>query len=143
MAGYNLLTGYGYLPSGVFAVRHTKPEAFSVLEACNRRIFDRFASAPLPYIPSVNIGFDPRADKYHPPPPWHFIWFTRTPREVERIVRMGVGWIYHYHHGHYGPAERILLLCAWNETDGWLTPTAIRGDAYLDAVQRAVATPPK
>ena len=139
-AGYNILTGYGYVPSGVYAVRHSKPEPFSVLEACNRRIFDRFAAAPLPYIPSVNIGFDPRADKYNPPV--HFIWFTRTPRDVGRIVRMGVRWIYHYHYGHYKTADRILLLCAWNETDGWLTPTAIRGDAYLDAVQRAVAAPP-
>lgn len=140
-AGFTLLTGYGYFPPGVFwKVRRTKPEPFSVLAAYNRKIFDRFAGAPLPYIPSVNIGLDPRADDMYPPRP--FIWFTRTPRDVERAVRMGVRWIYHYHYGHYGPAERILLLCAWNETDGWLTPTAIRGDAYLDAVKRAVATPP-
>ena len=138
-AGYTLLTGYNYRP--VYNVLHSKPEPYSALMAHSRKIFDKFAGAPLPYIPVITSGWDWR--------PWNLnhrpsTWFFRTPRDVERFVRMGVRWIYHYYYYNRAPARHLLLLYAWNENGegGWLTPTAIRGDAYLDAVQRAVATPP-
>jgi hypothetical protein len=137
-AGYTLLTSYNYRPT--FNVLHSKPEPYSALMAYSRKIFDKFVGAPLPYIPVITTGWDWRPWNLHHRPS---TWFIRTPRDVERFVRMGVRWIYHYYYNK-GPARHLLLLYAWNENGegGWLTPTAIRGDAYLDAVQRAVAAPP-
>ncbi|MCL5769858.1 MAG: glycoside hydrolase family 99-like domain-containing protein, partial [Planctomycetes bacterium] len=139
-AGYNEVTGYKYRSFRYDNVLHSRPERFSKLIASSRRMFDKFAFSPLLYIPAITVGCDHRGVNNFRPSDW----FPRTPHGLERFVRMGVRWIYHFHHGSFSPAKRVLMLGAWNEygSDAFLTPTAARGDAYLDAVKRAVATPP-
>ncbi len=140
-AGYNEVTGYKYRPFRYDAfVLHSRPKPFSELIASSRRKFNTFVGAPLLYIPAITVGCDHRGTNDFRPSDW----FPRTPHYLERFVRMGVRWIYHFHHGSSSPAKRVLMLGAWNEygSDAFLTPTASRGDAYLDAVKRAVATPP-
>ena len=140
-AGYTFLTAYNYRP--VYNVLHSKPEPYSALITHGQKIFDWFGRhSPLPYIPVITSGWDWRPwNRNHRPS----TWFYRTPRDVEHFVRMGVRWIYHHHPDPLSPGARLLLIYAWNENGegGWLTPTAVRGEAYLDAVQRAVATVPK
>ncbi len=140
-AGYNEVTDTGYRPVRYDAyVLHSRPKPFSKLIASSRRKFNTFVGAPLLYIPVITVGCDHRGTNDFRSSDW----FPRTPHGLERFVRMGVRWIYHFHHGSSSPAKRVLMLGAWNAygSGGFLTPTASRGDAYLDAVRRAVATPP-
>ena len=140
-SGYNAVTGYKYRPVRYDRwVLHSRPKPFSDLIASGRREFNKFAWGPLTYIPAITVGCDHRGVNDFRTSDW----FPRTPHGLERFVRMGVRWIYHFHYGSPSPARRVLMLGAWNEygSDAFLTPTAARGDAYLDAVQRAVASPP-
>ena len=140
-AGYNEVTDTGYRPVRYDAmVLHSRSRPFSDLIASSRRKFNSFVGAPLLYIPVITVGCDHRGTNDFRTSDW----FRRTPYGLERFVRMGVRWIYHFHYGSPSPAARVLMLGAWNAygSGGFLTPTAARGDAYLDAVKRAVATPP-
>jgi hypothetical protein len=141
-AGYTFLTGYNYnnTPKG-----ENKAKPFRSLIEANRKIFAEFAEIlPLPYIPVITAGWDrrPWEEGVSPmalPPEQRSGWYPdRSPELVEEFVRMGICWL--DAHPYKTPAERLLLLYAWNENGegAYLTPTESDGLEYLKAVQRAV-----
>ncbi|MGW8256532.1 MAG: glycoside hydrolase family 99-like domain-containing protein [Thermoguttaceae bacterium] len=137
-SGYTLLTGYNYS----FAWQNgTGERPFQKLIEGNKKILDQFArKTPLPYVPVITIGWDRRPWEQGKFPPEKMSgWYVgRTPKLVEEFVRLGVRWL--DEHPDKTLPQRLLLLFAWNENGegGYLTPTDKDGEAYLDAVQRAV-----
>ncbi len=141
-SGYTLLTGYNY-NNGWMNGGGKKP--FRDLIESSRKTFDQFAqTAPLPFVPVVTIGWDRRPwERDSLPPEKQSVWYPdRTPQLVEEFVRLGVQWL--DDHPEKATPQRVILLYAWNENGegGYLTPTKADGTAYLEAVQRAVASPP-
>jgi hypothetical protein len=137
-SGYTLLTGYNH-PLGVLDGGGSQP--FRKLIDGHEKIFDQFAEkTPLPYVPVITAGWDRRPweeDKL--PPEKMSTWYPdRTPKLVEEFMRLGVRWL--DEHSDKTTPERLLLIFAWNENGegGYLTPTAVDGTNYLEAVQRAI-----
>jgi hypothetical protein len=138
-SGYTLLTGYNY---SLGWMNGGGSQPFRKLIEGNAKILDQFAEqAPLPYIPTVTVGWDRRPweqGKY--PPEKMSVWYAdRTPALVEEFLRLGIQWM--DKHPDKATPLRLVLLYAWNENGegGYLTPTAKDGTEYLKAVQRAVA----
>ena len=137
-SGYTLLTGYNY-NLGWMSGGGSQP--FRKLIDGNQRIFDQFAEkTPLPYVPVITVGWDRRPWEEEKLPPGKMsVWYPdRTPKLVEEFVRLGVRWM--DKHPDKTPAQRLLLIYAWNENGegGYLTPTVKDGTEYLKAVQRAI-----
>ena len=98
------------------------------------------AVSPLPYIPVVMDGWDPR--------PWNermdgkLVWFRRTPAEFEELVRDAIKWEHHHPAMRVAPPPHrpLLLIEAWNELGegSYIVPTVGDRNAYGDALARAL-----
>jgi hypothetical protein len=140
-SGYTLLTGYNY-SQGFMNGGSATP--FRELMDTSLKKFDDFARiSPLPYVPTLTIGWDRRPWELDTlPPEKQSVWYPdRTPKLVEEFVSMGIKWL--DAHPDKATPQRLLLLYAWNEIGegGYLTPTKKDGMAYLKAVQHAVCMP--
>lgn len=95
-----------------------------------------------PYIPVLTAGWDKRPwegpDGLKQKPGWYFP--DRTPDQVAQFLRAASTWM--DRHPDQTPAERIVLIYAWNEfgEGGYIAPT--RGDpegSYLKAIKAVVS----
>jgi hypothetical protein len=95
----------------------------------------------VPYVPAITAGWDRRPwEQGQMPPEKMSVWYAdRTPKQVEKFVRLGIDWM--DKHPDKTTPQRLLLIYAWNENGegGYLTPTKKEGTEYLKAVQRAIA----
>ena len=133
--GYTLRTHYNVIPGYTAG---SKPHPYSELVA---RQESEWAGTPgQPYMPCTIVGWDKR--------PWERAGSTEggawyfpdaTPEAFGAHVRRAVAWI--DRHPESTPAERIIMVYAWNEygEGGYLAPT--RGDPEarsLKALEKAV-----
>ena len=135
--GFTCFTGYNY--HGYPMKGDQMIQSFTTMIEGHEDIWNRFAAKGIaPYIPVVTTGWDrrPWQDASKPVPEAYYP--DRTPVMVEDFVRRAVNWL--DANPKQTPAERIVLLYAWNENaeGGYLTPTKSTGEAYLKAVQRGL-----
>jgi hypothetical protein len=136
---YDALTDFAY-PWAVEPVEGARP--YGDVVRAERRNWDQFAEkSPVPYIPSVMVGWDPR--------PWNvrfdgtlLTWFTRSPADVGGFVKAAVDWVGAHPSMRVEPAPSrpVLFLQSWNELGegAYVLPTAEDGYAYLQAIASAV-----
>ena len=136
-AGFTCLTGYNY---------HGYPKAepaeqkFAAMIAGHEDLWNRFAAkGVLPYMPCVTTGWDKRPWEDARKPPQAPYYPDRSPQQVTDFISRAARWM--DAHPDKTPAERIVLLYAWNEygEGGYLAPTKGSGDAYLRAVADGLA----
>jgi hypothetical protein len=135
--GYTHFTGYNYRPPGPAVYEE---HSFTEIVDYSPKVWDAFAAvSPLPYLPCITIGWDPR--------PWqgpdglgpdsHVCWhFTgRTPELVAKTVADAVAWM--RQHPDIVTSDEIAVMYAWDENGegGYLMPTVGDGNAYLEALR--------
>jgi hypothetical protein len=139
--GYDALTQYGYAE----APPDTPGEQpFAILADAGRWIWSQVArKSPLPFVPVVMDGWDPR--------PWRAIdlaagrlmWFRRTPHEVAELVDDAIGWVESNPRVRpdAAPAPPMVVIEAWNELGegSYLVPTLGDQKAYGKALARVLA----
>lgn len=135
--GFDLLTGYNYHSAGFKpSIIETPIDSMAV---ASRRIWDQFKIAPVPYIPTVTLNWDPRPwanlNKAHRNAP-RYVGFSSN--SVYKDVQMARQWI--ETNPGKTPKEKIALLYAWNEygEGAWLTPTRNGKDNPLTGVKKAL-----
>lgn len=138
-AGFDLFTGYNYPGAGRKGPELKRP--FAELSEGSEAIWEQFArKSPRPYMPVVTAGWDKRPwEAVDGPAEKHAVYYEdRTPEAVRDVMARAVGWL--DRHPDRTPAERIVLVYAWNENGegGYLTPTRKDGNAWLEAVRDGV-----
>jgi hypothetical protein len=141
---YDALTAYSMVNAYAAQVRgpQRSPLPYDDLAAVTRATWDGIArNSPLPYIPSVPAGWDPR--------PWgekvsgRLFWFTRSAQEVAGLVRDGVTWVTTNPRMRVGepPDPPLLLIEAWNELGegAFIVPTVGDGNRYGQALHHALS----
>ncbi len=141
--GYDAVSQYNY-PELPGVVNGRKP--LSELALAAQWQWDQFAQAsPLPYIPAVMSGWDPR--------PWdgprwegNLMWYSRSPGGVTDFLQNAGDWANAHPRSLPAPDMKapIVFLEAWNEIGegSHVLPTRGEGDAYGHAVAKAVFRPP-
>lgn len=136
---YDALTDQGASAGILAPVDGARP--YGDLVSAEEANWDRFAEmSPVPYIPSVTVGWDPR--------PWgeqvdgRLFWLTRRPDEVGRFLKDAIAWTGANPAMRAGapPSPPMVLLQAWNELgEGqYVVPTRSDGYAYGRALASAV-----
>jgi hypothetical protein len=131
---YNALSEYN---SPGTPVPRSGERPYSELVTAVEEEWQRFAQvSPVPWIPSVTDGWDPR--------PWDerpfgdLFWFTRTPAQVAAFVQDAIGWLASNPSMHVGAssAPPLVLVEAWNELGegSFLIPTKQDRYAYGQAL---------
>jgi hypothetical protein len=134
---YDAVTQYAY--PGAPGVRSGE-RSYRQLMASAEQSWDRFAEAsPIPYIPDVMAGWDPR--------PWNervdgrLFWYRRTPSRFEQFVRDSLRWSA-ANPGAVVRGERrpLVLIEAWNELGegSYIVPTVGTCHSYGRALARAL-----
>lgn len=134
---YDAVTQYAY--PGAPGVRSGE-RSYRQLVASAEQTWDRFAEAsPIPYIPDVMAGWDPR--------PWNervdgrLFWYRRTPSRFEQFVRDSLRWSA-VNPGAVVRGERrpLVLIEAWNELGegSYIVPTVGTCHSYGRALARAL-----
>ena len=145
--GYDGLTEYAY--TGVLAPIDG-PRPYSDVVTAKELNWEQFAQkSPVPYIPSIMDGWDPRP--WDERPYGHLFWFVRTPAEVGGFLRDAIAWVdaHPTMRVEPAPAPPLVLVEAWNELGegGYLPPTDVDGYRYGQAVAGALgvawAPPPR
>jgi len=138
---YDALSEYASLGA---AVPSDGARPYGELVAAVRAQWERFALAsPVPWIPAVTDGWDPRP--WGEQPYGNLFWFTRTPKQVAAFARDAIGWVQANPSMHVGApsAPPLVLLEAWNELGegGYILGTKDDGYAYGSALASAVGLP--
>ena len=145
--GYDGLTEYAY--TGVLAPIDG-PRPYSDVVTAKELNWEQFAQkSPVPYIPSIMDGWDPRP--WDERPYGHLFWFVRTPAEVGGFLRDAIAWVDAHPTMRIepAPAPPLVLVEAWNELGegGYLLPTDADGYRYGQALAGAFglawAPPPR
>jgi hypothetical protein len=135
---YDALTQYAY-PAAPGVRSGERP--YRQLIANAEQNWHSFAEAsPIPYIPDVMAGWDPR--------PWNervggrLFWYRRTPSLFEQFVRDALQWS-RSNPGAFTPGDRrpLILIEAWNELGegSYIVPTVGTCHRYGRALARALA----
>jgi hypothetical protein len=134
---YDALTQYAY-PAAPPA--HAGERPYRQLVASAEKMWDRFAAtSPIPYIPDVMAGWDPRA--WNERVGGRLFWYRRTPAQFERFVRDAIRWSATYPDAVARRERRPLLLIeAWNELGegSYIVPTVGECHRYGKALARAI-----
>lgn len=119
------------------------PRPYADADAGIRPAMDHFANtSPIPFLPSVMAGWDPR-------PIWESgewggprTWFVRSPSEVASALRYAIDWLGRNPRMHLGPPSEapLVLLESWNEIQegGYVLPTDEYGFDYGRAIAEAL-----
>lgn len=140
--GYDALSLYNY--PAVAPVTADGALPWSALAASLSWILDGMAAhSPLPFIPPVTVGWDPR--------PWmetidgKLFWYERTPADVAAALDAAITWS--DEHPWLRPDDPALpplvLLEAWNELGegSYVVPTVGEGRSYGDAIAATLLAP--
>lgn len=133
---YDALTSYGYtyvfgqaelkghaVRAGAHPFRQLRRTSIAVWALAARR-------SPIPYVPVVMGGWDPR--------PWHepigaggpIIWFSRTPAQFGSLAAAAIASANRYPHLRVSVDGRpLVLVCSWNELGEGSDIVPTRGDA--------------
>jgi hypothetical protein len=133
--GYTHRTRYNVVP-GWFK----GPEAHQYQELFEAHKAEWRGSPDQPCIPALAAGWDSRP--WEGPEGYQPCWYypDRTPEQFASFVRQTIAWM--EENPTQTPAERLMLIFAWNEygEGGWLAPT--KGDPhakYLKALRSVVS----
>lgn len=138
---YDALSEYN---SAGTAVPRNGARPYSELVAAVRDEWRRFAKvSPMPWIPSVTDGWDPRPWEGNP---FHYpFWFTRTPAEVAAFVHDAIEWLRDNPSMRVGAASEspLVLIEAWNELGegSFVIPTERDRYAYGHALASMLGLP--
>jgi hypothetical protein len=133
-AGFDLVMSYNDHEAGFRKGETVLPISSQINSA--PQVWDRLATAKLPYIPTVTLNWDLRP--WSPPN-------TVTPRytgyggqSVYESVQSVKKWI--TEHPRATPKDKIFMLYAWNEygEGSWLTPSVPLKDSLLQGLKRAL-----
>ncbi len=132
--GYDAVTMYNWWMGGL-----SGEQPFSTLSGVGQWVWSQAAlSSPLPFVPVVMDGWDPRA--------WNAqatYWFSRTPQDVAGLVNSAVAWADSNPQlrPESSPAPPIVLIEAWNELGegGYIVPTVGNGTSYGDSLAAMLA----
>jgi hypothetical protein len=134
----NALSEYNY-PYGGGAFNGPRP--YRYLVQVGQWAWGRFAAvSPLPYIPVVMDGWDPR--------PWKeraagkLGWYRRTPAEFGGFVRRAIVWVRRHPRMRLSPPPHrpVIFIEAWNELGegSYMLPTVGDGNQYGQALAHAL-----
>jgi hypothetical protein len=144
---YDALTEYAY--TGAVAPVDG-PRSYAEFAAAKELNWEQFAQkSPVPYVPSVMDGWDPRP--WNERPYGHLFWLDRTPKAVGGFLGDAVSWVGSHPRMQVEPAGSppLVLLEAWNELGegGYVLPTDGDGFSYGRALAQALglawAPPPR
>jgi hypothetical protein len=141
LEGYDALSEYN---SAGTAVPRNGARPYSELVAAVRDEWRQFAQlSPVPWIPSVTVGWDPR--------PWDerpfgdLFWFTRTPAQVAAFMEDAIAWLRENPSMHVGTGSEppLVLIEAWNELGegSYVIPTKQDRYAYGRALASMLGLP--
>jgi hypothetical protein len=132
--GYDAVSLYNYSFGTV-----SGQQSFSLVSEAGQWIWSQAASkSPLPFVPVVMDGWDPR--------PWNEgnVWFSRSPQDVATFVDAAITWATANPvlRPEPSPAPPLVIMEAWNEfgEGSHLLPTAGENTAYGDAVAAILGT---
>jgi hypothetical protein len=119
--------------------------SFSTLSDAGKWIWDEVAlKSPLPSIPIVMDGWDPRPWDEREPLTQDLMWYSRSPGEVAAIVGDAIAWAESNPKLRLEPlpAPPIVLMVAWNELGegSYMVPTVGDGSSYGDALATMLTT---
>src|SRR6516165_2002723 len=133
--GYDAVSFYNYSFGTVSGA-----QPFSLVSEAGQWIWSQTAAnSPLPFIPVVMDGWDPR--------PWAEgnVWFGRSPQEVAAFVSDEIAWANSNPQlrPEPSPTPPIVLVEAWNEfgEGSHLIPTVGEGTSYGDALAALLQGP--
>ena len=118
---------------------------FSKLADSGKWIWDQARlHCPLPFIPSVMDGWDPR--------PWderssngHLMWYTRSPQDVADYISQAIDWTIANPQLNPQPTSEppLVLITSWNEMGegNHILPTTEDGTTYGDALAHMLTQP--
>jgi IPT/TIG domain len=142
--GYDAVSMYGIGIEVPLATSGERP--FSDLGNAAKWIWNQGGlKSPIPFIPLVPDGDDPRspeADHYTDRP---LYWFIRSPQEVATITIDAITWAESNPRvrPEPAPAPPVILIGTWNElgNGAYLVPTLDDGTSYGDALASVLAGP--
>lgn len=129
--GFDALGAYTANGSGVF-----REYPYSALMAANLEYWIKTSSNGAKFVPTVNVGWDPRPRLHMPDfgSDYHGPWYTMpTKEEISFHAKMAIKWLKdHPNQSVYN----MLLFYAWNEFDegGILVPTLFEGTSRIDTL---------
>lgn len=142
--GYDAISMYDYASGlqNVGGISGLQP--FSTISDTGHWIWNNATGkSPLPFIPVVMDGFDPRPQP--PPSPATTFWVNQTPQDVTTLASDAITWAESNPavRPEKSPAAPIVLLSAWNELLGGsdLVPTVGNGTSYGDSLATMLASP--
>ena len=137
-AGFTSFTGYNYVSQG--GAKRGDPVPYQSLVDLHLDVWRTFASKNvLPYIPVVTAGWDKRPWEDAATTATNSVYFPdRTPEKFGAFVREALRWL--DANPAATPAERLLLIYAWNEygEGGYIAPTRGDGNRYLEELRRVL-----
>ena len=141
--GYDAIALYNY-PFAPPPVNGMLP--FSTLSQAGQWTWNQATlSSPLPFVPTVMAGWDPR--------PWNeaesvtgdLMWYSRTPQEVATFTQAAITWATANPQLRPEPAPTppLVLIEAWNEfgEGSHVIPTVGDGTSYGDAIATMLQMP--
>jgi hypothetical protein len=142
-AGYDAVSMYSY-PFAPPAVKGALP--FSALSDTAHWIWNQAASKiPVPFIPTVMDGWDPRPWQEAEATTGYLMWYRRSPQEVASLVGDAIAWAESNprRRPESAPAPPLVLIEAWNELGegSFLVPTIGDGQTYGDALAGMLTSP--
>lgn len=142
---YDAVSLYGYgssLPLGL-----TGAQPFSTLTDTGKWIWkEEGEKSPLPVIPVLVDGLDPRSPSGDREPGRALYWVNRVPQDLAAFVNDAITWAESNPkvRPEASPAPPMVLIQGWNElgNGAYMVPTVDDSTSYGDSVAAMLATPP-
>jgi len=141
--GFDAFTGYNYSSVGF---KYIKPEQKEIpidtLVVANKRLWDRFNTSPLPFMPVLTLNWDPRSKgftSYYYTKHYTGYCYQSNYQMIKNVD------IWMNTNKNHTTKERIVFLYAWNEYNegAWLTPSELKGDSLLLGIKDGLTSASK
>jgi hypothetical protein len=142
---YDAVSLYSYAFSLPLGISGAQP--FSTLTDTGKWIWkEEGQKSPLPVIPLLMDGLDPRSPEGDREPGRALYWFNRVPQDVAAFVNDAITWSESNPkvRPEASPAPPMVLIQAWNElgNGSYMVPTVDDGTSYGDSLAAMLGTPP-
>jgi IPT/TIG domain/Glycosyltransferase WbsX len=142
---YDAVSLYSYAFSLPLSLSGAQP--FSTLADTGKWIWkEEGQKSPLPVIPLLMDGLDPRSPEGDREPGRALYWFSRVPQDLATFVNDAITWAESNPkvRPEASPAPPMVLIQAWNElgNGSHMVPTVDDGTSYGDSLAAMLGTPP-
>lgn len=150
--GFSIAQSDGFDAISIWAYNYVAPvingmQPYSQMSAAGHWTWDqaRLHSLPLPFIPSLMDGWDPRPWNEPDPANGDLEWYSRTPQDVATLLNDAITWANANPQlrPELSPAPPLVFITSWDEMGegNHILPTVGEGTSYGDAIAATLQAP--